>query len=173
MNNLGPLERKQSIDKNEGRREFQIDLSISLMNYALSLDLDGDRSSKQPDYTNKWEFTPCDCEKCFFCIHGLTSGVSHAGIKQETIFDYQCGDRSVTKRCTEERIRLVKESSKPMNGSYCRICVQNNKWEMTHRLKQKDTIYSTMGYNQCREPICKACRATGYNKRHATKKTNN
>jgi hypothetical protein len=41
MHGLGPLEWEMYLDKNEGRREFQIDLGISLMNYALALDWDG------------------------------------------------------------------------------------------------------------------------------------
>jgi hypothetical protein len=47
--------------KNECRREFCIDLGISLMDYAFSLDWDGE--SNLSDYVTQQDFTPCDCEK--------------------------------------------------------------------------------------------------------------
>ena len=53
-----------------GRRTFQIDLAIDIMNYELALDWDGN-SDNHPDYVQKDAFTPCDCETCFFCVHGL------------------------------------------------------------------------------------------------------
>ena len=41
MNDIGKPEWKDYLDKNEGRREFQIDLAIDLMNHGLALDWDG------------------------------------------------------------------------------------------------------------------------------------
>ena len=56
-------------DKNGGRRMFQIDLGIALMNYGISLDWDGDMNTQRPRWMRRAEFVPCDCEKCFFvCI---------------------------------------------------------------------------------------------------------
>ena len=91
MNDIGKAEWKDYLDKNEGRREFQIELAIDLMNHGLELDWDG--GEKRPDYVRGDAFTPCECEKCFFCLHGLTSGISHGGIKRKAIFHYQCKGR--------------------------------------------------------------------------------
>ena len=40
--NIGPAAWKEYVSKNEGRREFQMDLGIYLMNFGLLLDWDGD-----------------------------------------------------------------------------------------------------------------------------------
>ena len=53
------------VSKNEGRYKFQIDLAISLMNYGLSLDWDGNPDNR-PDYVRGDSFYPCDCKDCFF-----------------------------------------------------------------------------------------------------------
>ena len=71
---IGPKEWKVYPDKHEdeGRHEFQIDLAIDIMNYALSLDWDGNPDNR-PDYVREDAFNPCDCKTCLFCVHGLTT----------------------------------------------------------------------------------------------------
>ena len=71
-NGIGPKEWKVYLDKHQGRREFQINLAIDTMNYALALDWGGN-SDNRPDYVWKDAFTPCDYETCFFCVHGLSA----------------------------------------------------------------------------------------------------
>ena len=69
--------------RKDGRFEFQIDLAQALINYALEHeweDLDGPR----PNWMRQKEFLPCDCKKCFFCVKGLTNGISHKR-KEETV----------------------------------------------------------------------------------------
>ena len=58
------VEWKGYLGKNEGRRKFQINLALSIMNYGLSLDWDGD-PAKRPDYVRGDAFTPCDCGNFF------------------------------------------------------------------------------------------------------------
>ena len=153
---IGNVDWKDYLDKNEGRREFQIDLALSIMNYGLSLDWDDD-PAKQPDYVRGDAFTPCDCEKCFFCIHGLTSGVAHAGVKRKAVFHYQCGGRLVTKGCTEERV-----DSGGTGSSYCRMCYRNAPGTLSAKDKRKLCKTSRLGYNQCRETICEVWWEQGY-----------
>ena len=158
-NAIGPEEWKAYLDSHEGRREFQIDLALDIMNYALSLEWDGD-PDKRPDYVRKDAFTPCDCEKCFFCVHGLTSGIAHAGIKRKAVFHYQCGGRQVTDGCTDVRVNLG------LSGSdYCRMCYRKLDDSLSTKEKKKAVKkFSQMGCNQCREPICKGCWDEGYDR---------
>ena len=65
-NGIGLKEWKVHLDKHEGRHEFQIGLDLDMMNYALSLDWDGNTDNR-PDYVRNDTFTPCDCETCFLC----------------------------------------------------------------------------------------------------------
>ena len=76
--------------------------------------------------------------RSFFCIHGLTSGVARTGIKRKAVFRYQCGGYKVTKGCTEELVRLTKKVGESMKSTaYCRMCVQKDTRDRTHREKQK------------------------------------
>ena len=105
------------LDKNGGRRKFQIDLGIALLNYGIGLDWDGIKVSLKPHWMRQLEFVPCDCEKCFFCLKGLTTGIAHK--KNERVkIEYTCGSRRHTKKCTTERVKLKNYSD------YCRMCLR-------------------------------------------------
>ena len=84
------------LDKNGGRRKFQIDLGIALLNYGIGLDWDDTKVSPKPRWTRQSEFVPCDCEKCFFCLKGLTTGIAHKKNERVTI-EYACGSCCHTK----------------------------------------------------------------------------
>ena len=58
-----------------GRHAFQIDLAISMINFAIAIEWDGE--SKRPGWMRQSEFVPCDCVTCYFCINGLTDGIVH------------------------------------------------------------------------------------------------
>ena len=49
---IGKPEWKKYRDKNQGRHDFQIDLGISLLNYGIGLDWDGE-SRERPSYMQK------------------------------------------------------------------------------------------------------------------------
>ena len=97
-------------NKNNGRHDFQIDLGISLLNYGIGLDWDGDA---RPDYMHVVEFVPCECNQCYFCIHDHTSGVAHVGSKRAAKILYKCNTRVKTEECLMD---LGK------GGSYCKTC---------------------------------------------------
>ena len=103
-------------------------------------------------------FTPCDCEKCLFCLHGLTSGIAHAGIKRKAVFHYQCKGRKVTKGCTKELVPLG------VGCQYCKMCYQNGDESLSFKEKRSYCNTSRMGCNQCRETICTKCWKLGYDK---------
>ena len=77
---VGNSKWKTYLSKNEGRRDFQIDLAISLMNYGLALDWDG--GATRPDYVRD-NIVPCDCNVCFFCEHGLAGVINRVAPRGE------------------------------------------------------------------------------------------
>ena len=103
---LGMPEWKTYKSKNGGRHNFQIDLGIALLNYGVGLDWDG--KSERPDWMPGKDFKPCDCEKCFFCLNGLTNGIAHPPTKKrKVVVEYACGTRLTTNKCTNERVNIL------------------------------------------------------------------
>ena len=88
-------------DKHGGRRKFQIDLAIALLNYGIALDWDGDKNTQRPRWMRQSDFVPCDCKKCFFCVHGLTTRIAHKK-NERVVIEYACGSRRRTNKCTTE-----------------------------------------------------------------------
>ena len=33
--------------------------------------------NRRPSYMRKGAFKPCECKMCFFCVKGLTNGITH------------------------------------------------------------------------------------------------
>jgi hypothetical protein len=62
---------KKYTGKENGRKQFQLDLGIGLMEFGIRFDW-GDMND--PDKKLKWTWQmkpyPCDCEICFFCKEG-------------------------------------------------------------------------------------------------------
>ena len=59
--------------KNGGREDYQIDLGIDLLNYAIQYDLDHKDelgySGEYPNWMRQGYLDPCDCGRCWFCIN--------------------------------------------------------------------------------------------------------
>jgi len=105
------------LDGHSGRHYFQIDLALSLMNYGIGLQWDGE-SAERPNFMRQDPFVPCDCGKCIFCLNGITNGIAHPPKKKaKVIVEYKCGARVTTNKCTDVQVSLGLES-----GSYCRMC---------------------------------------------------
>jgi len=114
---IGKPEWKKYRDKNQGRHNFQIDLGISLLNYGIGLDWDGE-SRNRPSYMRKGAFKPCECKICFFCVKGLTNGITHHPSKdKKVIMEYKCGTHVTINKCTDVRVSLGLPS-----GKYRRMC---------------------------------------------------
>ena len=92
-------------NKNYGRHDFQIDLGMALLNYAISISWDG--VSKRPNWMRQGEFIPCDCGECFFCINGHTTGIAHKSRKKQKkeVF-FANGEVLTTDKCTDVRVKL-------------------------------------------------------------------
>jgi hypothetical protein len=81
---IGKPEWKKYKSKNQGCHDFQIDLGIALLNYGIGLEWD-EVSGKRPSYMQKGAFKPCDCNKYFFCLNGITNGITHQPTKKQKV----------------------------------------------------------------------------------------
>jgi hypothetical protein len=130
---IGKPEWKKYMDKNQGQHDFQIDLRISLLNYGIGLDWDGE-SRGRPS----------------FCVKGLTNGITHQPSKSEkVIVEYVCQTRVITDKCTDVRVSLGLVS-----GKYCRMCYRKQLiTELFAKERQKRCRTSVMGCSICKEPL--------------------
>jgi len=65
-------------NKNDGRRKFQIDLALSVIEYGIKLEWkEPYKKEDKPKWMRKQDYIPCGCKKCFFCKNGMTNGIDH------------------------------------------------------------------------------------------------
>jgi hypothetical protein len=116
--NSGIRESKWSryLKKEFGRHDFQINLCMSLLTRAIEWDWDG--KSKKPGWMRQYPVLPCNCNQCFFCLNGITSGITHHRTKKQKVtVDYKCGTRVKTDKCTSKQVNLRLKAAR-----YCRMC---------------------------------------------------
>ena len=140
-------------NKNSGRYDFQIDLGIDLLNYGIGLDWTSD---DRPSYMRSGNFIPCNCNKCFFCLHGYTNGIDHSR-KRKVVIEHKCGTRATTDKCTSERVDLGQTGS-----DYCRMCYRKQKKGLKFNEKRKLCNNARLGCAVCKEPVCDECWDLGY-----------
>jgi hypothetical protein len=127
---IGQKQWKQYLDEHSGHHDFQIDLALSVMNYGIGLQWDGE-SDKRPNFMRQDPFVPCDCNKSFFCLNGITTGIAHPPKKtSKVVVEYKCRTRVTTNKCSDVRVSLGMES-----GSYCRMCYRK---QLTTELSAKE-----------------------------------
>jgi hypothetical protein len=155
---LGLKKWKSYSNKNGGRKKFQIDLGMALLNYAIEMDWDDEN---RPRWMRQSEFVPCDCKCCFFCLKGMTGGVEHKRKKaRQVTVEYACGSRRRTNKCTTERVLLKKKNGEDMKWkTYCKMCLRNQPKDdgYTAKERQKRCNQSKWGCAHCQEPICEVC----------------
>ena len=79
----------QYTGKNGGRKAFQHDLGVLLMEFGIRYDWgDINDESKKPSWMRQKPLRPCDCEFCFFCKEGMTNGIYHAEGAKKTAKGY-------------------------------------------------------------------------------------
>lgn len=101
-----------------GQCRFQINFGLVLLNYGICLKWDG-----KSDYYPKWMrqkcFAPCNCERRFFYLNGLTTGTEHTQ-KKIKIIHYSCGAKLKTEKCTTDHVHLKNKKGKMLtSGHYC------------------------------------------------------
>ena len=80
---IGKSEWNKYLNRNNGRHDFQINLAISLINFAIALEWYG--KSKRPYWMRQSEFLPCDSGIFYFCLDVLTNGVGHTKKRRQVI----------------------------------------------------------------------------------------
>ena len=138
-------------DRQDGRRDFQIDLGMALLNRAIEWDWTGD---KRPQWVRQRDWIPCDCEECYFCLNGLTNGIDHVRNKK-VITVFANGAKRRTHGCTEERVPIK-------TRGYCRMCYRQQSDDLSENEKRKRCRSSRKGCIKCQEPICATCWGQGY-----------
>ena len=119
---------------------------------------------ERPDYMRKDAFIPCDCDKCYFCLNGHTSGIAHAPKKREahrpTAIVYKCNTRQKVETCKDvkERVDIMK------NSKYCKMCYRKRGKVGTAAERKKKCNTSRLGCPICKEHICDDCWKSGYDK---------
>ena len=151
-------------DKHNGRHDFQIDLGIALLNYAISSEWDGESEKSQPMWMTKCNrLVPCDCDKWYFCVNGWTNGVCHKLAQKSTVV-YSCVKRTSITGCTEHRVNLDK------GGDYCKMCYRKQPHDWSVAQKKKKCRSSRLGCAGCKETTYGSCWQEGYDKHAGRKK---
>ena len=113
-------------DAVQGEEEESLELGIDGSTEGVELRL-GEIEEGSPDdvhveLVRKGAFKPCECKMCFFCVKGLTNGITHHPSKgAQVIVEYKCGTRVKTDQCTNVRVSLGMES-----GTYCQMCYRKS-----------------------------------------------
>jgi hypothetical protein len=149
--------------RKDGRFSFQVDYGIAILNYACERAWP-DRTKPRPDWMHKSDFIPCDCNKCFFCINNLTTGIQHKKRKvTKTVFIQHDNSRTVQKGCTTKRVNLQR------GCEYCKMCYRKlgasedeEIKALNAKAKKKLCKDSRLGCPSCDEHICTKCWAEGY-----------
>ena len=138
-------------DKNGERKQFQIDLGLSLMEHGIRMDWNApyDETAK-PRWMRQHEYVACNCNTCFFCKERKTTGI------QSWPRTGTPSNKRKEPTCDGERIDLGKSG-----GKYCRACYRkrrntHSKIETSGASKSK-CENSRLGCSNCQEPICDAC----------------
>ena len=153
--------KKYTKENQSGRHDFQIDLGLALLNRGIEMDWVG---NKRPDYMRTGEFIPCDCNKCYFCLNGYTTGIAHADPKRAggrpVAILYKCNKRAKVETCADvkERVNIKK------GGHYCKMCYRKQGKVGTAQEKRKRCKLSRLGCPFCQEHICTDCWKSGYDK---------
>ena len=160
---VGDPKWKKYLSKHNGRHDFQIDLGVHLLNYALEMAWDGE--SERPSWMRQSEFVPCDCDKCYFCINGHTNGIAHPPKKKakNDIF-FANGEVLTTNKCMNVRVNLFGTSSRN-----CKMCYRKQPKGLTYGQKIANGNWSTKGCVVCKEAVCDDCWAKGYDKHQGAK----
>ena len=125
-----------------------------LMNYAIRNswnNLDGPK----PNWMRQSQPLPCECDKCFFCLNSLTTGIDYKR-KRKTVTHFVQHDCTHTKTigCIDKQVNSKKGTD------YCKQCYRVR--EGTKQQKLKGITKSRMGCPTCSELICEKCWAKGY-----------
>ena len=155
---------KQYTDKNDGTRNFHIDLGLLLMEFGIKYDWDDlNDLSKKPDWMRKKNFVPCNCRFCFFCKNGYTNGIFHD--RSQILMTSPSSGKKRKKNVVCTRDRFVLADFFP-NSRYCAQCYIAQPNHLGTQEKKKNCRQSYKGCPSCNEPLCEECWKVYDNDRH-------
>ena len=102
-------------------------------------------------------WVPCNCQECYFCINGLTTGIDHKKRKERVSVVYaQKNKRVKMTTCADVAVRVKLAKYAKGRGRYCGMCYRNQPGKCS-ATKKKKCRRSYMGCPFCEEPVCKSC----------------
>ena len=137
---------KKYLSKQNGRKRFQIDLGLLLMEYGIRLDWkDVSTRKNKPKWMRQTDLKPCNCRKCFFCKEEITNGIYHLKRTYYTKKEKECSG-----------VREPFERS-----SHCCVCWRTraitHPSESSYQRRLSMSKYPKMGCVNCNERVCKEC----------------
>ena len=145
---------KRYLSNNGGRERFQIDVALALMSHGINLEWK-DRDGPRPAFMRQTAWVPCNCQVCYLCINGLTTGITHKTKRKAETVVYKCNKRMKVTECSKmggDRCDLNMK-----NTQYCRMCYRDRPSTETAKEKRKACKQSKLGCPRCKVPICTSC----------------
>ena len=112
---------------------------MALLNYAISLDWDG--KSARPGWMRQKDFLPCDCNKCYFCKNGHTSGACRREIGSTPLHSSAVSE-NVQRNARQSELRLdhrgrivdcaTRGHQRIWKQNKRREKARNQKWDVVH-----------------------------------------
>jgi len=147
---------KYTKNKN-GRKLFQVELGLHLMEYGIRHDWGDVRDAKKkPKWMRQTAPVPCACGTCFHCKEGFTNGIYHAEgkVKKRGTKRKQPHSDASMEGCSEDR------ESFGGGSAYCCSCYRKQR-----RLNPSESAYTSKrksgkplkGCLNCNERICAKC----------------
>ena len=157
--------------KNGGRKAFQLDLGVLLMEFGIRYDWgDVKDETKKPTWMRQKPLCPCECKFCFFCKEGMTNGIYHAkGAKRcRTTAKRKNNSSRSNKRKSDIGCSGLRESFD--TSQYCGMCYRKAKVTHPHltSAERKTMVQKKQnksdpggiplaGCLNCNERVCKIC----------------
>ena len=145
--NIGNKEWNKYDPSNSGRYDFQIDLGIQFLNFAIDYDMKNILLGQKPSWIRQSDPISCNCNKYYFCINSMTTGIAHKTTKKRKIVieSYKTSERLTTKDCIKIRVDLKR------GNQYCHMCYRNQPDTMSKSEKKKSSKSLRLGCLQYNE----------------------
>ena len=128
--------------------DFQVDLGLGLIEWGIKMDWPAPYNEEdKPKWLRQGPYLPCNCEQCFFCKNGKTSGITH---KPKIRFR----ENLVPRGHSAQREQVAIHSQR------CKSCYEKKKQEhpsWKSRAIVKKCKKGTLGCKACNEVVCEYC----------------
>ena len=91
--------------KKDWKFQMQIDIDITILNYAISKEW-SDVNDPRPEWMWQLGFVPCGCGDYFFCLNEWTHGMGYIKKRTWTVCVQNANTRTMMKGCTNKHVNL-------------------------------------------------------------------